>query len=102
MVLLDSRGQVSTLNGPLNIDEAIIDLRAGLEHYALLTKHGRPELTRSPFIMPNSPGQKNPKGLLVRPASQLSLAFISEATLQGVKFQANQGWAFALNIFSVF
>lgn len=39
-VVLDSLGQVFTLNGRLNIDEVIIDLRAGLEHYALLSKQG--------------------------------------------------------------
>ena len=49
LIFLDCLGQVSTLNGPLNIEEPIIDLGAGLEHYALLTKHGRPELTPKPI-----------------------------------------------------
>jgi len=39
-VVLDSLGQVFTLNGRINIDEVIIDLRAGFEHYAVLTKQG--------------------------------------------------------------
>jgi len=39
-VVLDSLGRVFTLNGRINIDEPIIDLRAGLEHYALLSEHG--------------------------------------------------------------
>ena len=39
-VVLSTLGQVFTLNGPLNIDDAIIDLKAGLEHYAVLTQGG--------------------------------------------------------------